>query len=97
VRAGHGGQHLALGLAGAATPEVSAVLSDASLVARLDDSSRFFEIELAPGADTQRLLQRLVGAGAAIERFEKVQPSLHQIFLQKVGASGIEDGMSGHG
>jgi ABC-2 type transport system ATP-binding protein len=43
------------------------------------------------------LLRRLVDAGAVVERFEKVQPSLHQIFLQKVGASGIEDGMSGHG
>jgi hypothetical protein len=26
-----------------------------------------------------------------------VQPSLHQIFLQKVGATGVEEGMSGHG
>jgi hypothetical protein len=26
-----------------------------------------------------------------------VQPSLHQIFLQKVGASGVEEGMTGHG
>jgi hypothetical protein len=26
-----------------------------------------------------------------------IQPSLHQIFLQKVGATGVEEGMSGHG
>jgi hypothetical protein len=26
-----------------------------------------------------------------------VQPSLHQIFLDKVGAKGVEAGMSGHG
>jgi hypothetical protein len=26
-----------------------------------------------------------------------MQPSLHQIFLQRVGASGVETGMSGHG
>jgi len=26
-----------------------------------------------------------------------VQPSLHQIFLEKVGATGVETGMSGHG
>jgi ABC-2 type transport system ATP-binding protein len=26
-----------------------------------------------------------------------VQPSLHQIFLEKVGATGVEAGMSGHG
>jgi ABC-2 type transport system ATP-binding protein len=43
------------------------------------------------------LLRRLVDAGAAIERFELMQPSLHQIFLQRVGATGVETGMSGHG
>jgi len=26
-----------------------------------------------------------------------VQPSLHEIFLQRVGARGVETGMSGHG
>ena len=97
VKAAHGGSHIALGLTGASTPAVDAVLADRLLVGRLDDSSRFFEIELAPGADAQLLLRRLIDAGAGIERFERVQPSLHQIFLEKVGASGIETGMSGHG
>ena len=62
-----------------------------------DDSNHYFEIELAPNADPQVLLRRLVEAGAAIERFELVQPSLHQIFLERVGATGVEAGMSGHG
>jgi len=97
VKSAHGGSHLALALAGASTPAVDAVLADRSLVRRIDDSSRYFEIELATGGDAQVLLRRLVEAGAAIDRFERVQPSLHQIFLQKVGASGIEAGMSGHG
>lgn len=97
VRANHGGNHLALGLSGAPSPAVESVLADRSLVERVDDSGRFFEVEMATGGDMQSLLRRLVDAGAVVERFEKVQPSLHQIFLQKVGASGIEDGMSGHG
>ena len=97
VKASHGGSHIALGLAGGANHEVNAILSDRALIARADDSNRFFEIELAPGADAQVLLHRLVECGAVVERFEKVQPSLHQIFLQKVGAAGIEDGMTGHG
>jgi ABC-2 type transport system ATP-binding protein len=97
VKSTHGGAHLALALDGASTPAVDAVLADRSLVARMDDSSRFFELELAPGGDTQVLLRRLVDAGAAIQRFERIQPSLHQIFLQKVGASGIEAGMTGQG
>ena len=94
VRAEHGGTHVALSLGGSSANGVGAVLNDPRLVARLDDSNRFFEIEVATGADPQMLLRRLIEAGASIQRFELVRPSLHQIFLQKVGASGIESGMT---
>jgi len=94
VRAEHGGTHVALSLGGSSANGVGAVLNDPRLVARLDDSNRFFEIELTTGADPQLLLRRLVEAGASIQRFELVRPSLHQIFLQKVGARGIEAGMT---
>jgi ABC-2 type transport system ATP-binding protein len=103
VKEQHGGSHIALSLHGAdnggARDGVAAVLADRALVARADDQNRYFEIELAPGARPQQLLQRLVAAGADVERFELVRPSLHQIFLQKVGAAnaGVEEGMSGHG
>jgi ABC-2 type transport system ATP-binding protein len=100
VKARHGGRHVALGLHGgleAVTNGVGDVLADRSLVARADDQNRFVEIELAQGADPQQLLRRLVAAGAPINRFELVQPSLHQIFLEKVGATNVEEGMSGHG
>ena len=101
VKRGHGGRHVALGLdrpaMNGAGPAVDAVLADRALVARADDQNRFVEVELAPGASPQALLARLVGAGAAITRFELVQPSLHQIFLERVGASGVEEGMTGHG
>ena len=66
-------------------------------MSRADDQNRFFEIELAPRADPQELLRRLVAAGANVRRFELVSPSLHQIFLERVGATGVEEGMSGHG
>ena len=105
VRAGHGARNVALSLlAGPATSGestldngVGAVLADRGLVKRYDDNNRFFEIELTPNADAQLLLRRLIEAGARIERFELVQPSLHQIFLDRVGAQGVEMGMSGHG
>ena len=97
VKAAAGNRTIALALSGAATPDVSAVLADRSLVQRMDDNNRYFEIELAVAADPQKLLQRLIAAGASIERFERVNPSLHQIFLQKVGAKGVEEGMTGHG
>jgi ABC-2 type transport system ATP-binding protein len=45
------------------------------------------EVKLADGVDPQLLLARLVGAGAALRRFEIVVPTLHQIFVDRVGAS----------
>ena len=73
------------------------MLRDTQLVQKVDDNNNYFELELAPNADSQVLLRRLMETGANIERFELMQPSLHQIFLQRVGATGVETGMSGHG
>jgi ABC-2 type transport system ATP-binding protein len=97
VKAENAGRTVALALDGSASAEVMAVLRDRTLVERVDDQSRFFEVELVAGADSQTLLRRVLDTGARINRFEKVQPSLHQIFLQRVGATGVEEGMSGHG
>ena len=84
-------------MVGGAQNGVGGVLADKQLVAKVDDNNNYFELELAPNADAQVLLRRLIDAGASIQRFELVQPSLHQIFLQRVGATGVEAGMSGHG
>jgi len=97
VKAQAGRRNVALSLTGGAQNGVGAVLRDTQLVSKFDDNNNYFEVELAPNADAQVLLRRLVDAGARIERFELVQPSLHQIFLQRVGAAGIEAGLSGHG
>jgi len=99
VKEEHGTKNIALALGGDGMRQVEPILADRTLVSRADDSNRYFEIELAPGADPQELLRRVVATGAAIQRFEMVQPSLHQIFLEKVGADhlGVEEGMSGHG
>ncbi|MEO7855941.1 MAG: ATP-binding cassette domain-containing protein [Gemmatimonadaceae bacterium] len=97
VKAAHGSKVVALSVAGDSRSAIAGVLADRSLVARVDDQNRFYEINLAPGADPQLLLRRVMETGAPIQRFELVQPSLHQIFLEKVGASGVEEGMSGQG
>jgi ABC-2 type transport system ATP-binding protein len=90
VKAEHGTRNVALVLQdGAGRPGATRVLRDPTLVSRVDDSNRAFEVELAPGADAQRLLRQLVDGGAVIERFELVHPSLHQIFLQRVGAADV--------
>jgi ABC-2 type transport system ATP-binding protein len=96
VKAAHGGRTIALGIDGDRAL-VAPVLADRALVARADDQNRYLEVELAGGADPQELLRRVVATGARVQRFELVQPSLHQIFLQTVGAEGVEAGMTGHG
>jgi ABC-2 type transport system ATP-binding protein len=97
VKAAHAGRTVVVAFDGAPNAAVEAVLRDPTLVANRDDQNRFLELELASGATTASLLQQLVGAGAQLQRFERVQPSLHRIFLEKVGATGVEAGMSGHG
>ena len=97
IKNSHGTRNIALGLGGDPSPEVMSILNDRSLVSRVDDSNRYFEVELSADADPQTLLRRVVDTGASINRFEIVLPSLHQIFLEKVGATGVEMGMTGHG
>lgn len=97
VKGAHAGRTIALALESDPTQEIRAILDDRALVARCDDHGRSFEVELTRDADAQGFLRRLVSGGAAIQRFEQVQPSLHQIFLERVGATGVEPGMSGHG
>lgn len=63
------------------------VLDDASLVANVRENGDDREVLLAPGADAQTLLQRLVASGAVINKFELAEPSLHDIFIAKVRES----------
>jgi len=97
IRGSFGEGHVAVALGDGQAGRAATVFADRALVRRVDDQNRFFEVELAEGATAQGLLERLVAAGAQIRRFELVQPSLHQIFLQRVGATGVEEGLSGQG
>jgi ABC-2 type transport system ATP-binding protein len=97
VRKAHSGRMVALAVEGDSRAGLASVLGDRTLVARVDDHNRYYEVELAGGADAQQLLRRVIDTGVAIQRFELVLPSLHQIFLERVGARGIEEGMTGHG
>ena len=107
VKEEHGRRNIALAVHGDGMQGIASILRDTSLVKRADDSNRFFEIEMAPGADPQILLRRVIESGASIQRFEMIQPSLHQIFLEKVGGAApsgeggawarVEQGMTEHG
>ena len=63
-----------------------APLADAALVASSEADGDQLEVQLASGVAPPQLLRALVEAGAAIRRFEVVVPTLHQIFVARVGA-----------
>jgi ABC-2 type transport system ATP-binding protein len=48
-----------------------------------------WELELPAQADVGRALAALGKADASVARFERVRPSLHQIFVEKVGDAGV--------
>jgi ABC-2 type transport system ATP-binding protein len=62
-----------------------AVLADTALVAKRETSDDVVEVTLAEGVAADQLLSALVGAGAKLRRFEVVTPSLHDIFVSRVG------------
>jgi ABC-2 type transport system ATP-binding protein len=64
------------------------VLEDRALVASVKPDGECVEALLAEGADAQELLRRLVERGARVSKFERVEPSLHDIFIAKVGEEG---------
>ncbi|MEP6570884.1 MAG: ATP-binding cassette domain-containing protein [Acidobacteriota bacterium] len=60
------------------------VLADGSLISKVKRDSDGLEVLLADGATSQSLLKALLAADAIIERFEMIEPSLHDIFIEKV-------------
>jgi ABC-2 type transport system ATP-binding protein len=58
-------------------------LHEPKLVQSFNDYGNYVEVRLAPGADTQELL-RLACAKARVDRFEVMQPSLEEIFIEAV-------------
>ena len=60
------------------------VLDDPALITKVVRHADETQALLAPGADAQVLLKRLINSGATIEKFEMVEPSLNDIFITKV-------------
>src|SRR3989440_9666739 len=60
------------------------LLNDPALVANIRQHGEDTEVLLVPGASPQTLLKRLVESGVSISKFELVEPSLHDIFVEKV-------------
>jgi ABC-2 type transport system ATP-binding protein len=60
------------------------VLDDKSLVADVIEHADELEIELAKDANAQNLLRKLIESGAEITKFEQIEPSLNDIFIEKI-------------
>ena len=60
-------------------------LNDSELVAGFNDFGNYVELQMAYGADPQRLLAQVM-MNARIRRFELVEPSLEEIFLETVSS-----------
>jgi ABC-2 type transport system ATP-binding protein len=58
-------------------------LQEPRLVQSFNDYGNYVEVRLAPGADAQEVL-RLASAGARISKFELMEPSLEEIFIDAV-------------
>ena len=56
-------------------------------VQKVSDFGRYVEIRMAEGADPQGIL-REAAARLRVSRFEVVEPSLHDIFVEQVTAAG---------
>jgi ABC-2 type transport system ATP-binding protein len=84
IKARHGRNTIALAYDGD-----GAFLAAAPGVVKVTDFGRYVEIRLAPGADPQPLLHE-AAARLRVRRFEIVEPSLHDIFVETVTGSGTE-------
>ena len=60
------------------------VLANRSLVNKIERHSDGMEAFLTDGTTAQTLLVRLIESGAQIEKFEMIEPSLNNIFIEKV-------------
>lgn len=63
------------------------VLEDINLVTRVVEHADEKELFLAENADSQELLKNLIESGANVTKFELIEPSLNDIFIEKVSAN----------
>jgi ABC-2 type transport system ATP-binding protein len=78
IKAGYGKNHVQMQYDG--DPR----LEECPLVQSINNYGNYVEVRLKPGADAQELL-RLAAERARISRFELLEPSLEEIFIEQVG------------
>lgn len=63
------------------------VLRDTNLVASMSENADSIEVKLTEMLDSQTFLKRLLAEGAIISKFEEIEPSLNDIFIEKIKGS----------
>ena len=79
IKARYGRRHVQIKYEGDAR-----FLDEPSLVQSFNDYGNYVEVQLAPGADPQDLL-KLASSSARLSKFELMEPSLEEIFIDVVG------------
>ncbi len=65
-------------------------LDDPELVQSFNNYGKYVEVRLKPGADAQKLLHK-AAAASRINKFELMEPSLEEIFIDVVGKSDVPE------
>lgn len=63
------------------------VLRDTNLVAIMRENADSIEVKLTEMLDSQTFLKRLLAEGAIVSKFEEIEPSLNDIFIEKIKGS----------
>lgn len=79
IKQGFGRNAVALRIEGS-----TEALSSNGLISNIETHSDELEVLLAPGVSAQQLLRKLVDSGVTISKFQMIEPSLHDIFIEKV-------------
>jgi ABC-2 type transport system ATP-binding protein len=89
IRRSYGGHHYRVEFE-AVTPAVESLMSGSSAgLAGAERVDGGWQLELPSGEAVRRALATLANAEASLAKFEHVKPSLHQIFVEKVGHAEI--------
>ena len=89
IRRGHAGRHYRLEF-----DEVTPAVLEFMNSGRFPKAGRIgtaWTLDLPTGADVQATLAALSAAGLDLARFEHVKPSLHEIFVQRVGHAEVAE------
>ena len=89
VKAAHGGEYVALRLEDWTADAVESIRR-LPHVQQVREHGKDLEIALREEADPQELLRHLVGNGLRLRRYELTEPSLEQIFIDRVSAREAE-------